>query len=138
MADDGGRTGILREEADVTPPGDVRKCHRGHGGGSRTTRLTRALEVPLRRCSQPYAGQPHAGSRSRMRRGRFPRPSPSARSWWMRQRHVYPSTRPWCCRPRPRTAHSDGQAVAAIPRGVEPCVPVTRLTLAHVTEREVQ
>lgn len=26
MADDGGSTGILREEADVTPPGDVRKC----------------------------------------------------------------------------------------------------------------
>ena len=26
MADDGGSTGILREEADVTPPGDIRKC----------------------------------------------------------------------------------------------------------------
>lgn len=26
MADDGGSTGLLREEADVTPPGDVRKC----------------------------------------------------------------------------------------------------------------
>lgn len=26
MADDGGSTGILREEADATPPGDVRKC----------------------------------------------------------------------------------------------------------------
>lgn len=26
MADDGGSTGILREEAHVTPPGDVRKC----------------------------------------------------------------------------------------------------------------
>ncbi len=26
MADDGGSTGVLREEADVTPPGDVRKC----------------------------------------------------------------------------------------------------------------
>lgn len=26
MADDGGSTGILREESDVTPPGDVRKC----------------------------------------------------------------------------------------------------------------
>ncbi|MDR0514403.1 MAG: YvcK family protein [Coriobacteriaceae bacterium] len=26
MADDGGSTGILREEARVTPPGDVRKC----------------------------------------------------------------------------------------------------------------
>lgn len=26
MADDGGSTGILRTEADVTPPGDVRKC----------------------------------------------------------------------------------------------------------------
>lgn len=26
MADDGGSTGILREAADVTPPGDVRKC----------------------------------------------------------------------------------------------------------------
>lgn len=26
MADDGGSTGILREVADVTPPGDVRKC----------------------------------------------------------------------------------------------------------------
>ena len=26
MADDGGSTGILRDEADVTPPGDVRKC----------------------------------------------------------------------------------------------------------------
>lgn len=26
MADDGGSTGIMREEADVTPPGDVRKC----------------------------------------------------------------------------------------------------------------
>ena len=26
MADDGGSTGILREKADVTPPGDVRKC----------------------------------------------------------------------------------------------------------------
>jgi len=26
MADDGGSTGILRQEADVTPPGDVRKC----------------------------------------------------------------------------------------------------------------
>lgn len=26
MADDGGSTGILREEAGVTPPGDVRKC----------------------------------------------------------------------------------------------------------------
>ena len=26
MADDGGWTGILREEAHVTPPGDVRKC----------------------------------------------------------------------------------------------------------------
>ena len=26
MADDGGSTGILREQADVTPPGDVRKC----------------------------------------------------------------------------------------------------------------
>lgn len=26
MADDGGSTGILRQEADVTPPGDIRKC----------------------------------------------------------------------------------------------------------------
>lgn len=26
MADDGGSTGILREQANVTPPGDVRKC----------------------------------------------------------------------------------------------------------------
>ena len=26
MADDGGSTGILREVADVTPPGDIRKC----------------------------------------------------------------------------------------------------------------
>ena len=26
MADDGGSTGILRDEADVTPPGDIRKC----------------------------------------------------------------------------------------------------------------
>ena len=26
MADDGGSTGVLREEADVTPPGDIRKC----------------------------------------------------------------------------------------------------------------
>lgn len=26
MADDGGSTGVLRTEADVTPPGDVRKC----------------------------------------------------------------------------------------------------------------
>lgn len=26
MADDGGSTGALRDEADVTPPGDVRKC----------------------------------------------------------------------------------------------------------------
>ena len=26
MADDGGSTGLLREAADVTPPGDVRKC----------------------------------------------------------------------------------------------------------------
>lgn len=26
MADDGGSTGLLREEADVTPPGDIRKC----------------------------------------------------------------------------------------------------------------
>lgn len=26
MADDGGSTGILREEAKVTPPGDIRKC----------------------------------------------------------------------------------------------------------------
>ena len=26
MADDGGSTGIIREEAHVTPPGDVRKC----------------------------------------------------------------------------------------------------------------
>ena len=26
MADDGGSTGILRKDADVTPPGDVRKC----------------------------------------------------------------------------------------------------------------
>ena len=26
MADDGGSTGILRAEAKVTPPGDIRKC----------------------------------------------------------------------------------------------------------------
>lgn len=26
MADDGGSTGILRDEANVTPPGDIRKC----------------------------------------------------------------------------------------------------------------
>lgn len=26
MADDGGSTGMLRDEADVTPPGDIRKC----------------------------------------------------------------------------------------------------------------
>ena len=26
MADDGGSTGILREEAGVLPPGDIRKC----------------------------------------------------------------------------------------------------------------
>ena len=26
MADDGGSTGLLREKADVTPPGDIRKC----------------------------------------------------------------------------------------------------------------
>lgn len=26
MADDGGSTGVLREEADVTPPGGIRKC----------------------------------------------------------------------------------------------------------------
>ena len=26
MADDGGSTGILRKDADVTPPGDIRKC----------------------------------------------------------------------------------------------------------------
>lgn len=26
MADDGGSTGVLRDKADVTPPGDIRKC----------------------------------------------------------------------------------------------------------------
>ncbi|MCL1799465.1 MAG: YvcK family protein [Eggerthellaceae bacterium] len=32
MADDGGSTGILREEAQVTPPGDVRKCLNAFAG----------------------------------------------------------------------------------------------------------
>lgn len=35
MADDGGSTGILREEAHVTPPGDVRQMPSCICGGSR-------------------------------------------------------------------------------------------------------
>ena len=43
MADDGGSTGILREEADVTPPGDVRKCIAAMAGDPNDP-LTRAFK----------------------------------------------------------------------------------------------
>ena len=57
MADDGGSTGILREEAGVLPPGDIRKClvaMAAHEG----------VQIPFFVCAQPYAGQSYAfGSR---------------------------------------------------------------------------
>ena len=42
MADDGGSTGILREEAHVTPPGDIRKCLVAFAGDQHDP-LTRAF-----------------------------------------------------------------------------------------------
>ena len=46
MADDGGSTGVLREEANVTPPGDVRKCLAAMAADPADP-LTRALKYRL-------------------------------------------------------------------------------------------
>ena len=47
MADDGGSTGLLREKADVTPPGDIRKCLTAFAGDP-SDPLVRAFKYRLR------------------------------------------------------------------------------------------
>ena len=69
MADDGGSTGKLREKANVTPPGDVRKCLVAFAADPDDP-LTQA-SAPVRIRRQPHSGQPYA-LRPGRRHGIFP------------------------------------------------------------------
>ena len=60
MADDGGSTGLLREEADVTPPGDVRKCILAMAADPKDP-LHPRVQVPFPHCEQPFAWELDAG-----------------------------------------------------------------------------
>ena len=71
MADDGGSTGILRERAGVTPPGDIRKCILRYGGRPRATR-SRALSSTGSRSPTTIRWAISCFPRSRMPRGRSP------------------------------------------------------------------
>ncbi len=55
MTDDGGSTGILREQADVTPPGDIRKCLAAFAADPRDP-LTRAFRYRFEFAQQHTLG----------------------------------------------------------------------------------
>lgn len=90
MADDGGSTGILREEANVTPPGDVRKCIAAMAA-TPTDPLTRAFKYRF-----PFANNHTLGnlmlSALEDAAGSFPEAIAICERLLDAQGHVYPST----------------------------------------------
>ena len=72
MADDGGSTGVLREEADATPPGDIRKCLVAFAKDP-SDPLVRALKYRFAVLWETFCSRPW-----KMPAARSPRPSPSA------------------------------------------------------------
>ena len=90
MADDGGSTGVLREEANVTPPGDVRKCLAAMAADPADP-LTRAFKYRF-----PFAGNHTLGnlmlSALEDAAGSFPEAIAICERLLGAQGRVYPST----------------------------------------------
>lgn len=90
MADDGGSTGILREEANVTPPGDIRKCIAAMADDPDDP-LTRAFKYRF-----PFANNHTLGnlmlSALEDACGSFPEAIAICESLLAARGHVYPST----------------------------------------------
>ena len=90
MADDGGSTGVLREEANVTPPGDVRKCLAAMAADPAYP-LTRAFKYRF-----PFAGNHTLGnlmlSALEDAAGSFPEAIAICERLLGAQGRVYPST----------------------------------------------
>ena len=90
MADDGGSTGVLREKADVTPPGDVRKCLVAMAGDP-TDPYTRAFKYRF-----TFAGNHTLGnltlSALEEATGSFPEAIAICERMLGARGHVYPST----------------------------------------------
>ncbi len=79
MADDGGSTGVLREEADATPPGDIRKCLVAFAKDP-SDPLVRALKYRFA-VARDHAWGTSCSPRWKTPPGRSPRPSPSVSGW---------------------------------------------------------
>lgn len=90
MADDGGSTGILREEANVTPPGDIRKCICAMAADPEDP-LTRAFKYRF-----PFANNHTLGnlmlSALEEATGAFPEAVSICEKLLNARGHVYPST----------------------------------------------
>ena len=90
MADDGGSTGILRERAGVTPPGDIRKCICAMAADPEDP-LTRAFKYRF-----PFADNHTLGnlmlSALEDATGEFPQAVQICERLLNARGHVYPST----------------------------------------------
>ena len=90
MADDGGSTGILREKADVTPPGDIRKCLTAFAGDP-SDPLVRAFKYRLRIADDHALGNLMLAALEDAC-GSFPEAIALCERLLDAQGHVYPST----------------------------------------------
>ena len=113
MADDGGSTGLLREEAGVTPPGDIRKCIAAMAA-SPDDPLTRAFRYRFA-CARNHTLGNLMLCALEDAAGGFPEAIAICERLLDARGHVYPSTLDWV------TLHAvtrdgrtlDGQAIAS-------------------------
>ncbi|MEG0775978.1 MAG: YvcK family protein [Raoultibacter sp.] len=90
MADDGGSTGILREEANVTPPGDIRKCLVAFAGDP-SSPLTQAFKYRFEFASNHTLGNLMLSALEDAT-GSFPEAIDICEKLLDARGHVYPST----------------------------------------------
>ncbi|MGI6104974.1 MAG: gluconeogenesis factor YvcK family protein [Raoultibacter sp.] len=90
MADDGGSTGILREEANVSPPGDIRKCLVAFAKNPKNP-LTKAFRYRFEFAEKHVLGNMLLAALEATT-GSFPEAIAVCEALLDTQGHVYPST----------------------------------------------
>ena len=131
MADDGGSTGILREEAGVLPPGDIRKCLAAMAADA-SDPLTRAFKYRFSFARNHTLGNLMLSALEDAT-GSFPEASPFASACWVLADTCIPrrSTKcvssprhvtACCWRGRPRRANPRRPCIACDSNPTLPCM----------------